>query len=110
MRNNVKKQRAIIDLHEKGFTDDFQLIGNDLLWVQEKIYLRSEDFLVLEGYKFVSRGKSVTSSDIILGIHSLGHNAKGILIRYVTNKRATEGFVSSKIKKTAFKYKRGVNV
>jgi hypothetical protein len=44
MKNSFNKQEAVIDLHEKGFTDDFQLIGNDLLWVQGKTFCEGKIF------------------------------------------------------------------
>jgi hypothetical protein len=90
MKNSFNKQEAVIDLHEKGFTDDFQLIGNDLLWVQGKTFLRREDFSVLESYAFVQKNKTVSSSNFILGIQSLQHNAKGILIQHLANERSTD--------------------
>ena len=30
----------IIELHEKGLTNDFQLFGNYLFWMQEGIFVR----------------------------------------------------------------------
>jgi hypothetical protein len=40
-------------LHERGFTDDFHLTGNDLLWVQEKCLIRVGEFVILEYHKII---------------------------------------------------------
>ena len=34
----------ISKLHQNGFTDDFVIHGNDILWVQKKIYLNPDKF------------------------------------------------------------------
>jgi hypothetical protein len=104
MKSNFKKQDVVINLHERGFTNDFQLIGNDLLWVQGKTYLPKQDHSVLELYKFTRKDKSTIHSDVILGIQSLQHNAKGILIHHFTNKNSAGDLTGLKInrKKTIF--------
>jgi hypothetical protein len=81
MNNNLKKQDVVINLHEKGFTDDFQLIGSNLLWVQGQTYLRRDECSVLEFYEFAETNKATEHSRLILGIQCLHHNAKGILIQ-----------------------------
>jgi hypothetical protein len=90
MNTNFKKQEAVIDLHEKGFTDDFQFVGKDLLWVQGKTYVQSGEFSVLESHRFVTKNKGIIQSGLILGIQSLHHNAKGILIQHSASKRSAE--------------------
>ena len=37
MKVYSNKIDAVVDLHKRGFTNDFQLFGNDLLWVQESL-------------------------------------------------------------------------
>ena len=70
---------AIYDLHRKGFSNDFQLTGNDLLWVQEKISITAGEFAILEYYK-ISRSKYDKNELVVFGIIALYHNVKGVLI------------------------------
>jgi hypothetical protein len=44
--------QAIVDLHERGYCQDFALSGNDLLWLQEKVLVLSGDFAIVEHYRF----------------------------------------------------------
>lgn len=70
---------AIYDLHRKGFSNDFQLFGNDLLWVQEKVSIKAGEFAILEYYK-IAGSKYNKNELIVFGIIALYHNIKGILI------------------------------
>ena len=72
MKIYSNKTEAIIDLHKQGFTDDFQLVGNDLFWIQENVFIRVGEFAITEYYKI--------EESIILGIVALHHNIKGILL------------------------------
>ena len=68
---------AIVDLHNRGFTNDFQLFGNDLLLVQESLVTRVGEFAI-EWYQKID-------GLIICGIFALHHNIKGILLRHCKN-------------------------
>jgi len=70
---------AIIGLHKKGFENDFLLLGNDLFWIQENLFIRAGEFSILEYHK-VSGSKSNTDELAVFGIIALYHNIKGILI------------------------------
>ena len=70
---------AIYDLHRKGFSNDFQLFGNDLLLVQENVSIRAGEFAILEYHK-ISGSKYDKNEFIVFGIIALYHNEKGILI------------------------------
>ncbi|HEU5168257.1 MAG TPA: hypothetical protein VFU29_22080 [Chitinophagaceae bacterium] len=72
MKIYSNKTDVICDLHKQGFTDDFQLVGNDLLWIQENVFIRVGEFAITEYYKI---GES-----IVFGIVALHHNIKGILL------------------------------
>jgi hypothetical protein len=72
MKTYSNKIDAISDLHRQGFTDDFQLAGNDLLWVQENLLIRVGEFAIAEYYKI--------EESIVIGIVALHHNIKGILL------------------------------
>ena len=70
---------AVFDLHRKGFTNDFQLFGNDLLWVQEGVFIRAGEFAILEYHKIVLP-KNNMREEIVFGIVAPYHNTKGILL------------------------------
>ena len=70
---------AINDLHKQGFTNDFQLVGNDLLWVQGKLFIRAGEFSILEYFK-ISNSKNDMNGFVVFGIVALYHNIKGILL------------------------------
>jgi hypothetical protein len=63
---------AIYELHQQGFTNDFQIAGNDLLWIQEKFFIRMGEFAIVEYHKI--------EEFIVFGIIALHHNVKGILL------------------------------
>lgn len=72
MKTYSNKTDAVCDLAGRGFTNDFHLSGNDLLWIQENISIRLGEFVIVEYYEI---GES-----IVFGIIALHHNIKGILI------------------------------
>jgi hypothetical protein len=77
MNAYINKSKAIIDLHERGFTEDFELFGNDLLWIQEKIFFRPKQFSIMEAHRFLSSsGKEL----VIFAIRANGGFPRGILI------------------------------
>lgn len=97
MKLYLTKQAAICGLHERGYYYDFQIMGNDLYWVQEKLFVRAEEFTIKEYYQFTDRSKNGTGI-IIFGIAALYHNVKGILIRrYFNNSLKTPPVVLKKL-------------
>ena len=72
---------AVNDLHQKGYTNDFQLFGNDLLWVQEKIFIRLGEFAITDCHKIIDP-KSNMDRLIVFGIYAPWHNVKGILVNH----------------------------
>jgi hypothetical protein len=91
------KCEAVIDLHERGFTEDFQLVGTNFLWVQRKIFLRQSDFSITECHSFID---SFGKGTIILGIIANGLFASGILINhYKNNTDKTPAIIHRKLKK-----------
>src|SRR5689334_5829681 len=80
---------AVSELHKKGFTDDFQLLGNVLLWVQGKIFIKSGEFVILECHTICGTKKRRKEFNVY-GIVAPFHNSKGILISHTTrHKQAT---------------------
>ena len=51
MSNYSKSHDATCDLHWRGYDEDFALCGDDLLWVQEKCFIREENFSITECYR-----------------------------------------------------------
>lgn len=77
MKKYTNRADAIDDLHRQGFTNDFQLVGNDLLWVQGKIFIRAGEFSILEYFKI----KDAKNNELLVfGILAPYHNIKGILL------------------------------
>jgi|SRR4030095_7066396 len=74
---------AIFDLHKQGFTNDFQLAGNDLLWIQENLFIRLGEFVIVEYYRI--------EESIVFGIIAFHHNIKGILL---SKSRRNSKFIS----------------
>lgn len=97
MKIYFSKSEAVIDLHERGFTEDFQLLGTNLLWIQQKIFLRQKDFSIVECHSFI---ESMGKETIIFGVIARGLVASGILInqyKSYTDKKSVA--VHSKLKK-----------
>jgi hypothetical protein len=70
---------AIISLHERGYVEDFELSGNELLWIQRKAFLEASEFLILESYCFNSTEHGAAIR--IYGIVLFSQTIKGILIK-----------------------------
>lgn len=79
MKIYFSKSEAVVDLHERGFTEDFQLLGNNLLWKQGKIFLRQKDFSIAEYHGFID---SFGKETIIFGVIANDLFVNGILINH----------------------------
>ena len=97
MINYLNKRQAIVAMHEDGFTNDFQLFGDKLLWVQEKIFIRSPDFTIVECHCFKNvPGKA--ADQIVFGIALRKYRVKGILINdYSCYTLATPKIIQTKM-------------
>src|SRR3954454_22462180 len=71
---------AISDLHQRGFTNDFQLFGNDLLWIQEGFFIRAGEFAILEYHRVNSTDDNGKNELNVFGIFLPYHDIKGILL------------------------------
>ena len=71
---------GVIDtLHQKGFTDDFVFHGNDILWVQKKIYLNPDKLTLVEYHRFDdAKGKEA----IVFGVIAPYYGIMGVLIKH----------------------------
>lgn len=85
MKQYTTAAEAVSDMHERGFTGDFQLLGSDLLWVQQKIFIRMGLYTVIEYHRFWNPAGKNTDL-VLMGIVAVTHNARGILfIDYSTH-------------------------
>lgn len=89
MKIYLNEADAICDLHGKGFTNDFHLSGNDLLWVQENLLIRMGEFVIVEYHKM--------EESIVFGIIALHHNIKGILLNRFNNSKAMSPILRRKL-------------
>lgn len=79
MKLFVNIYEVISDLHERGFTDDFESMISNIMWVQERQILKKEDFLVTECYRFLNiQGNEI----LICAIVSVNFQVKGILVNH----------------------------
>jgi hypothetical protein len=85
MKVYINKWAAITGLHESGFTEDFVLSGNKILWVQQKILLLQEDIQFLEYHCFDSASGNKM---IIFGLITKCSYSKGILIVHQKNHKS----------------------
>jgi len=96
MNDYANAPDAVSELHKKGFSNDFQLSGNDLLWIQESISIRAGEFSILEYHK-ITRAKYNRNELVVFGILAPYHNIKGILIKHI--KSDSDGIPPVLIKK-----------
>jgi hypothetical protein len=75
---------AIIDLHNRGFADDFQLFGDRLLWLQKNTFILEEEFVILEYHKIIEPKRNMDKL-IVFGIIAPFENIKGILVKHFSN-------------------------
>lgn len=79
MDRYLSQAEAIKILRELGYTNDFELFGTELLYIQQKIFIREPDYLVTECYRIINDG-CYEPAVIILGITTIKANVKGVLI------------------------------
>ena len=79
---------AIIDMHTRGFSADFNLLGDQLFCTQTKRFLSTDQFDVLEMHSFES-GTIFAGETVIYGIECWTMNMKGILFQSIS--RASRG-------------------
>lgn len=94
--------KTIIRLHELGFTEDFVLFGEELYWIQEKLFLRQTEFtlvLCLEvNYPNAVRHEEL----VILGVHALPFGTKGILMNHYTFSQSSPPVITRKLSEMGF--------
>lgn len=73
---------VFVDMRERWYTDDFELNGDRIYWIQKGLALNPDEFLIIECHRFLGkRGDNLT----IFGIVSPRFLVKGIILyRYNT--------------------------
>ena len=78
MKQYSTAAEALNDMHDRGFTNDFQLFENDLMWVQQKTFIPKRLFGVMEYHQFWN--PAAQDMDLVLiGIVAPTYNVQGIL-------------------------------
>lgn len=93
----LNEEDAISDLRQNGYSNDFQLFGNDLLWAQRQVFIRAANFSIMECHRFFSQeehGKEI----IVFGIIVPKYNVKGVLLNdYSSYTRSTPSVIVKKL-------------
>ena len=92
---------AVIGLHERGFSEDFVLFGNTLLWVQEKAFFMPEDFSIIECHR-VKFPRDNMEDLVMFGILTICSNIKGILMNHYSYSSSVPEVIIDKLKKMRF--------
>jgi hypothetical protein len=96
MKGYLDKAAAIIDLHERGFSEDFKIVGDRILWIQRKLFFRQKDLSLLAAYHFIERDGTEL---LILGVSLLPHFAAGIIMwQFTPASGRTHTIINNKIK------------
>ena len=105
MVNYSNLHNAIIDLHHRGYDEDFVLFGSDLLWIQEKRFIRQDNFAITECHRFAHPdGKN--EDLVVFGILVLCQNIKGILMNHYSYHSAVPQVITKKLSEMGFYSKR----
>jgi len=91
------ESEAIIGLHERGYDQDFQLFGGDLLWLQGKIFIRGHEFSIPEFHFFP--GIEMDDKGIfIFAINCHMQQIRGIMLVHEEDYRLESTALSDKVK------------
>jgi hypothetical protein len=80
----LNEEEAVSNLRQKGYSNDFHLFGNDLLWAQRQVFIRAANFSILECHRFFSQEQE-EKEIIVFGILVPKYNAKGVLLNDYSN-------------------------
>ncbi|MEO5892219.1 MAG: hypothetical protein ABIQ31_18370 [Ferruginibacter sp.] len=81
MHTNLNYQLAMIDLHKRGYLEDFILFGNNLFWIQEKAFIQARDFSIQECYRF-AHPEGNDEDFLVLAVSAVNDTIKGILLNH----------------------------
>ena len=106
MRTQPIFQDTIIDLHQRGYCEDFVLFGDDLLWVQEKCFIGENNFSITECHRF-SHPYGKEEDLVIFGILVFCRNIKGILMNHYSYTSCIPEVITRKLNEMGFYSLRG---
>ena len=72
---------AISDLHEKGFSEDFTILGEELFWVQQQTCMPTNKFSMVECLRFDDPGEK-NKGLLVLGVITTIEYIQGIVMYY----------------------------
>lgn len=84
MKAYLSKSEAVIDMHARGYCYDFELFGNNLLWIQEKIFIRENEFSFVECH-YLHCEDELQKEVILFGVVANNYNVKGILMNHYSS-------------------------
>jgi len=87
----------VVDLHQRGFTNDFHSWGNDLFWVQGQSVIGTS-FTIMELH-VITEPRNDMAEVLIFGITATQHNIKGIIILRPENYMRTSPLLLEKLGK-----------
>jgi len=91
-------QDAINDLNERGYIHDFVLFDNAVLWIQKKIFIESDDFLITECHRLGHPNGRIEDL-VVLGILAISANIKGVLLNHYSYTDRLPKIIISKLNK-----------
>ena len=96
MEKYCRYQDAIEDLNKRGFTNDFVLFGDELLWIQQKIFIQGDDFSIIECHRSGHPEGNIEDL-VVLGILAISASIKGILLNHYSFNKTTPKIIISKL-------------
>lgn len=79
MKVYLSLREVVVEMHGRGYTDDFELNADGIYWVQHKLVLKPEEFLIIECHSFLGPQRDGL---MIFGIVSPRFLVKGLLINH----------------------------
>lgn len=101
MRHYSNFRKAIIDLHERGYREDFVLFGDNLLWIQEKSFIGEDNFSITECHRF-SHPQGKNQDLVIFGIVVFCQDIKGILMNHYSYNSSYPEVITKKLNEMGF--------
>lgn len=101
MDNYLYYHDAIREFQQKGYNEDFVLFGNDLFWIQQKIFINESNYNVQECLQL---GHPLgNDQDLVIVAITIPERAKGILMNHYSFSREMPAVIFNKLKKLSFR-------
>jgi hypothetical protein len=99
MKKFLSKSEAIISMHEKGYTEDFRFLGNNMLWVQKQRMMAVASFMLAECCLFLDEKGAVV---YLLALTTERGTVKGIVIPGVHSGRNQDPVARNRNRRSQF--------